>query len=105
MIDKLSVTDGKINLGASLGKQGASASIPLPSIELKDIGRENGKQGQSITETAVAILNKIFTTAYDTVIKQGGEALKQIASEGEKAIKGVAEDLKTETKDLLKNLF
>ncbi len=105
VIDKLSVTDGKINLGASLGKQGASASIPLPSIELKDIGRENGKQGQSITETAVAILNKIFTTAYDTVIKQGGEALKQIANEGEKALKGVAEDLKTETKDLLKNLF
>lgn len=105
VIDRLSITEGKINLGASLGKQGATATIPLPAIELKDLGRENGKQGQSITETAVAILNKIFTTASDTIIKQGGEALKQIAAEGEKALKGVADNLKNEAKGLLKNLF
>ena len=105
VIDRLNITEGKINLGASLGKQGTTATIPLPAIELKDIGRENGKQGQSITETAVTILNKIFTTAYDTVVKQGGEALKQIAAEGEKALKGVADNLKTEAKGLLKNLF
>ena len=105
VIDKLNITEGKIHLGASLGKQGATASIPLPAIELKNIGRENGKSGQSITETAVTVLNKILNTAYETVIKQGGEALKQIAKEGEAAIKGVAEDLKTEAKGLLKNIF
>lgn len=105
VINVLSVTNGEINLAASLAGKGANAAIPLPTIELKDIGREKGNEGKSIAETASDVLKKILDTAYETVVKQGFAGLKNLAEDSAKALEGAAQDLKDSAKGLLKGIF
>ena len=105
VINVLSVTNGEINLAASLAGKGANAAIPLPAIELKDIGREKGNEGKSIAETASDVLKKILDTAYETVVKQGFAGLKNLAEDSAKALEGAAQDLKDSAKGLLKGIF
>lgn len=105
IINALNITGGKVSLGATFGGKGAAASVPLPAVTLKDIGREKGSQGKGIIETASLILKKILDTAYDTAVRQGLNSLKDIAGESADTLKGTAENLKNSAKGLLGGLL
>lgn len=105
IINALNITGGKVSLGATFGGKGAAASVPLPAVTLKDIGREKGSQGKGIIETASLILKKILDTAYDTAVRQGLNSLKDIAGESADTLKGTAENLKNSAKELLGGLL
>lgn len=105
IINALNITGGKVSLGATFGGKGAAASVPLPAVTLKDIGREKGSQGKGIIETASLILKKILDTAYDTAVRQGLNSLKDIAGESADTLKGTAENLKNSAKGLLGDLL
>lgn len=105
IINALNITGGKVSLGATFGGKGAAASVPLPAVTLKDIGREKGSQGKGIIETASLILKKILDTAYDTAVRQGLNSLKDIAGESADTLKGTAENLKNSAKGLLCGLL
>ncbi len=105
IINLLDVTGGKINIGASFSEKGATMTVPLPDIQLKDIGRENGKKGKSITETTSYLLKKIFDTAYDTIVKQGLSGLKNLVEDGAKSLEGAAQNLQKTAKDLFQGIF
>lgn len=105
IINALNITGGKVSLGATFGGKGAAASVPLPAVTLKDIGREKGSQGKGIIETTSLILKKILDTAYDTAVRQGLNSLKDIAGESADTLKGTAENLKNSAKGLLGDLL
>lgn len=81
IISDLSVTGGNINLAASLAGRATSASVPLPTIKMQDIGKEKGKNGAGIIDTLSVVLQKIFDTAYDTVVKSKLVDLKSAAED------------------------
>lgn len=91
IVKKIEVIDGSVNLAASLAGQSASASVPLPDIEMKDVGKAKSG-GASIAETATAVLNKIFNSAYDAVVKSKLVDLKSVAEDGmNKVVESVKE--------------
>lgn len=91
IVKKIEVVGGSVNLAASLAGQSASASVPLPDIEMKDVGKAK-KGGASIAETATAVLNKIFNSAYDAVVKSKLVDLKSVAEDGmNKVVESVKE--------------
>ncbi len=104
-VDLVKVTDGKINIAASIAGKGTSANIPLPTIELKDIGREKNNSGQGIVETITIVLKKILTVSYETVVNKGLGGLKDMATDGIKAANDTADGVKDGAKGFLKNLF
>ena len=81
LIKKLSVTDGNVNLAASVAGHGAAAAIALPNIEMRDIGKEKSGNGSNPIQVATAVLNKIFTSAYDAVVKSKLVDLKSVAED------------------------
>ena len=100
VVDHLLVSGGNINLAASIAGHSASASVPLPTIEMKDIGREKNKNGASVVETLSAVLQKIFSTAYETVVNSKLADMKNAAEE---SLNNVVEGIKE--KSGLKKLF
>ena len=100
VIDRLLVSGGNINLAASIAGHSASASVPLPTIEMKDIGREKNKNGAGVVETLSAVLQKIFSTAYETVVNSKLADMKNAAEE---SLNNVVEGIKE--KSGLKKLF
>ena len=100
VIDHLLVSGGNINLAASIAGHSASASVPLPTIEMKDIGREKNKNGAGVVETLSAVLQKIFSTAYETVVNSKLADMKNAAEE---SLNNVVEGIKE--KSGLKKLF
>ncbi|MBR4220281.1 MAG: AsmA family protein [Victivallales bacterium] len=78
-IDHVLIDDGKINVSATIAG-GHSLPVPLPKIEMNDIGKE--KDVTSL-EASASILFRMFTG----VIDAGNEAIKSIGS----GIKGVGE--------------
>lgn len=91
IISDLSVTGGNINLAASLAGRAASASVPLPTIKMQNIGKEKGKNGAGIVDTLSAVLQKIFDTAYDTVVKS---KLVDLKSAAENSLNNVVNGIK-----------
>ena len=91
IISDLSVTGGNINLAASLAGRATSASVPLPTIKMQNIGKEKGKNGAGIVDTLSAVLQKIFDTAYDTVVKS---KLVDLKSAAENSLNNVVNGIK-----------
>ncbi|MBR5483036.1 MAG: hypothetical protein IKV11_03105 [Alphaproteobacteria bacterium] len=105
VVDLVSVSDGQVNIAASIAGKGTGAGIPLPNIEIKDIGKEKDKSGKSLSETVVVILKKILNTSYQAVVEKGLGGLKDVANDGIKALNDKADSLKDEAKGFLKNIF
>jgi len=92
VINNIDVVDGNINFAASLAGHAASASVPLPAINMKDIGKEKSNRGMNPVEAASAVLKKIFNAAYDTAIKSKLVDLKDVAETGmNKVVESVKE--------------
>ncbi len=81
VVNRLKVAGGSINVAASLAGHAASASVPLPEIKMQDIGKEKNNNGASIADTLSVVLQKIFNTAYDTVLSSKLADLKGAAEE------------------------
>lgn len=64
IIEKFVLNEGQVNLSMP-GMMGTALPIPLPSIEMLDIGKEEDKKGASITD----VIGKIFSTIFSSVIK------------------------------------
>ena len=95
IIERLVVTDGKIGISHA-ALQGRSLSSPLPTIELKDIGKDKG--GASPAEVAEKVIGTISAqasrVASSDLQKQLGAALKEQAGNVGGAAGGAAEKLK-----------
>ena len=105
VIDTLNVVDGKVNVAASLAGQGAAVGLPLPKIEMKNIGRDNNNRDQNLVDIVTLVLKKILNVSYDTVVSKGFGGLKDATEEGAKAVSEKAEETKEGIGGFLKNLF
>ena len=105
VVDLVTVTSGKVNIAASIAGQGAAAGIPLPKIEIKDIGREKNSSGMGIAETVTFVLKKILTVSYETVVEKGLGGLKDVATDGVKAVGDTAEGFTDKAKGFFKKIF
>ena len=105
VVDVLNVVDGKVNVAASVAGQGAAVGLPLPKIEMKNIGRENNAQGTTIVDTLTLVLKKILLVSYDTVVKSGLSGLKDVADETVKQVGDKAGEAKEGIGGFFKNLF
>ena len=104
-VDLLNVVDGKVSVAASVAGQGAAVGLPLPKIEMKNIGRENNAQGETIVDTLTIVLKKILMVSYDTVVKNGLSGLKDVADEATKEVSDKAEEASEGIGGFIKNLF
>ena len=68
IIERFSLTDGKVGLSLP-GMMGTALPIPLPTIELTDIGKE--KEGATFTEAIGAMFGAIFSTVGNVVVGAG----------------------------------
>lgn len=95
IIERLLVTDGKIGISHA-ALQGRSLSSPLPTIELKDIGKDKG--GATPAEVADKVIGTISAQASRVASadlqKQLGAALKDQAGKIGGGAEGAAEKLK-----------
>ncbi len=92
VIDELSINEGRIRIGTKLS-EAVAAPIPLPTIRLKDIGRDDTEgEAQGVTPVRViqdvlrAVLGSI-TTILTGSVRLVGEGVQAV---GNGAIKGVS---------------
>lgn len=78
VIDSLVISGGKIELAANIAGQAASASVDLPAIEMKDIGKN---KKMSIVETISLVMNKILNTSYESVVNSNAANIENIAKD------------------------
>jgi hypothetical protein len=83
-INHLLITNARIHLGSKL-TGGHAAPIPLPTIELKDIGKE--KEGKTLGQTLAVVLSAVG----EGTMKAVGGAGKLIGKGAKAAGEGVAE--------------
>ena len=98
IVEHLAVSGGQVNVAAALAGKKAESSVSLPNIEMKDIGKE--KSGAKVKEVISNVLNKIFDTAYQAVVK---EKLVDLKGAAEESLNSVVESVKE--KSGLKNWF
>lgn len=87
-IDQLRITEGKIIPAVGI----ASAPIPIPSIQINDIGKDDGKEmhpAEAITLVLQKMLTTIATLDLD-ILKNSAEAVRGEAID---AVKGISEGL------------
>jgi len=68
IIERFLLTGGQVNLSLP-GMMGTALPIPLPTIELKDIGKE--KEGASLTDALGDIFGAIFAAVGNVVMASG----------------------------------
>lgn len=92
-IDRLMVKDGKVRLSTRL-LHGVNAPIPLPDIEMKDIGKdEETTLGQAVARVFKSVLSSTtaVVTSSGKLVVDGATAAGSAAAESAKAVgKGAA---------------
>lgn len=84
IIDSLVIRNGRINLSTPL-MQGVAAPIPLPTITLKDVGKE---REVGITESVAIIINAILNGAFSAATSTVGALGDGAKLVGDEALKG-----------------
>jgi len=90
IIENLYVRDGRVDVSAGF-LQGKKMGAPLPTIHLKDIGKE--KQGASAGEVAEKVISAIIASAGKAVSSLNLDDLAKKAGEQLDAVKGQATDV------------
>ncbi len=107
IIKNLNINNGTISVMAGVGDLKKELSLPLPKIEMHNIGQE--KQGSSIKDTLNLVISKILNSTTETVVSKNLHNLKQSAKEELKnlssSLKSEADLAKDKLKDGLKNLI
>ncbi|HPG00040.1 MAG TPA: AsmA family protein [Kiritimatiellia bacterium] len=86
VIDEILIENGKVHVSAKM-TMGATAPIPLPTIRLTDIGKEENKKGASPADVIRTILGAILGSVGKLVTGTVG-----LVGDGVKAVGGVAMD-------------
>lgn len=86
VIEDLLVKDARVRVSMTVA-QGAAAPIPLPDIQLTDIGKEEGKKGASPVEVIRRVLGAIFGAVGKVVT-----GAVDLVGDGAKAVGGAAVD-------------
>lgn len=100
-IDRLRVENAKVRVSAAVLK-GESVTVPLPNLDLKDIGKEKGGEGASLASVVEMVLKEVNRNAAKAVanidLKELAEKAQKEAEkakrEAEGAVGGVGEKLK-----------
>lgn len=115
VIDKVTVSNGQINLSTTL-LQGAAVPVPLPTVALSDIGKN---KDVTPPEASAQVLNKILTSVIDAASEamkkltaSAGDVLKSVtaanaeekAAEAGKNVKEAADSVKQAAGGLLKSI-
>ncbi len=107
VIKTLSVNDGAINVMMGIGKFKKELSLPLPKIEMHNIGQD--KKGATIKDTISTVITKILNSATQTVVSQNLNNLKEVADNELKNLTSNLKDgaiaSKENVKDSIKNLI
>ncbi len=101
VIENLIIRDGKVSVSAALLK-GKKLSVPLPSIHLKDIGKdEGGATPGEVAEKIMAAISDAATKAVGSLnvsglIKDASGMVKDAAKGATDAVKDLGKKLPTE---------
>ena len=94
IIKKLTVKAGELKAAANVGGEENSIDVVLPEIVLTDIGGQD--KGESIVASISKVLNKILSTASQTVVKSGLSDLKNVAKKNlDNVVGGVKDKVKS----------
>ncbi len=94
IIKKVTVREGELKAVTAIPGDKGALDVVLPEIVLTDIGNE--QKGESIVASFSKILNKILSTASQTVVKSGLGDLKNVAKENlDNVVGGVKDKIKT----------
>ena len=91
IIDEISISGAQLNLSLT-AMGGLAAPLPLPTITLRDLGKE--KEGASFTEVLTEVVRAILGSATDVAVGAGklvGDGAKAVG-EGAAAVGGAAVD-------------
>ena len=82
VIESLKVVDGVVRISTKL-MQGLNAPIPLPDIEMTDIGKEEGGEGASLPDVIAMVLKEIagsVTSVATGAINIAGKGVKAVGA-------------------------
>lgn len=103
IIDKLTVTDATVIIRPGIPGLDASMKeiiIPIPGLELKNIGNADGNEnGAAIKEVAIMLITSLVEKA-----QQSGNLPKQLQNALAQGVKGVETQLKNEVDKQLKGI-
>ena len=102
IIKKLTVSNGEINGAMTAAPNVISASIPLPTIELKNIGEKS--EGVSVAKSIALIMNKLLSSVSTTVISNNLANLKGVANGAVDKAKETTDGVISGVKDTLKSI-
>ena len=104
IIDQVSVTNGQINLSATI-LQGKALPVMLPPVSMQDIGKE--KQVNTVEASAEIlhhVLTSVITVATDAIKSLGTSLGDLLKSDDESSLKSKAKEAKQEVKEAASNL-
>lgn len=106
IIQNFVVREGKVSAMAGLSSLKKEFELPLPTIQLRNIGQE--KQGFSVAQAIKTVLQEVLRTVSNTAL-QGMSGLKDFGKASLDQVKDVAQGLQNQAKEdlkgKLKNLF
>ena len=93
VIKLVTINEGELKAITSVAGQNNNISVKLPAIKLTGIGE--AKNGESIAASISKILNKILSTASQTVVNSQFGDLKGLAQENlDNVVSGVKDRIK-----------
>ena len=102
IIKKLTISNGEINGAMTVAPDVVSASIPLPTIELKNIGEKS--EGISVAKSIALVMNKLLSSVSTTVISNNLANLKDVANSAVDKAKETTGSVVDGVKDTLKSI-
>ena len=102
VIKSVVINNGEINGAMTAVPDVVSASIPLPTITLSNIGEETG--GATIADSIALILNKLLSSVSTTVISSNLANLKDAANAATDAVKNTAQETADVAKETAGNV-
>jgi hypothetical protein len=106
IINKIKIDQGQLNGVVNLEvpgieKQSSNVSVKLPQIVITDLGKEGN--GETIVGATTKILNKILTTASQTIVQSNLTDLKAVAQKNMDSVVGSVKDRVDEVGGIFKN--
>jgi len=96
VINRVTITDGKIKIVTPLSKEGLSA--PLPKIELTDLGKDKG--GISAADAFKLVMEKVVAASSGAVAGPLADIQGQLKEQASKQVSDLTSKAQDATKDL-----
>jgi hypothetical protein len=84
-IDDFRFINSKVVIAAQVMDTGSAGAIPIPDIEMKDIGSDSG--GASVSEVSAEVINELYIAIVKAANNVTSDALKEGAGKGIEKIK------------------